>query len=251
MSICEVFKQYLEHLFHGKRCESRELIVAAADRGVPAARLLQSVIWPAMEQVERLYRQNLIPRITEHIATRINRMVANLLLSSLAREPKTGRRMVVVCGNGDVEELGAQIVSDLFEAKGWSVWLLGSGVPNDEVLQFLGRIRPDILCIYGMHPAGVPHVRHLIEMIREIGILQEMQVMVAGGVFNRATGLADEIKADLHAADAAEALQTVEEHPVRIPKPDVPEPGRRRKRKRHSPAHLRALRKMKLVEVGA
>jgi hypothetical protein len=75
--------------------------------------------------------------------------------------------------------------------------------------------------------------------------------MAAGGVFNRAQGLADEVKADLYAANAGEALQTVEEHPVRIPKPDVPEPGRRRKRKRLSHAHLHALRKMKLVEVGA
>lgn len=247
MSLGELFKQYLEHLFHGKRCESRELILAAADRGLPASKLLQCVIWPAMEQVEKLYRQNLINRITEHIATRINRMIANLLLGSLAREPKTGKRLVVICGNGDVEELGAQIVSDLFEAKGWSVWLLGSGVPNDEVLQFLGKTKPDILCVYGMHPAGVPNVRHLIEMIREIGILQEMQVMAAGGVFNRANGLADEIKADLYAANSADAIQTVEDHPVRIPKPDVPEPGRRRKRKRLLQANV--LRKMKLVAV--
>jgi MerR family transcriptional regulator, light-induced transcriptional regulator len=251
MTIGEVFKQYMEHLFHGKRCESRELIVAAADRGIAACKLLQCVIWPAMEQVEKLYRQNLISRITEHIAMRINRMIANLLLGSLAREPKTGKRMVVICGNGDVEELGAQIVSDIFEARGWSVWLLGSGVPNDEVLQFLGKTRPEILCVYGMHPSGVPNVRGLIAMIREIGILQEMQVMVAGGIFNRAEGLADEIKADLHAANAAEALKTVEEHPVRVPKPDVPEPGRRRKRKRLVQSHLHALRKMKLVGAGA
>jgi methanogenic corrinoid protein MtbC1 len=248
MTTGDLFKQYLEHLFHGKRCESRELILAAADRGIPSSKLLQNVIWPAMEQVDKLYRQNLIPRITEHIAIRINRMVANLLLGSIAREPKTGKRMVVLCGSGDIEELGAQIVSDLFEAKGWSVWFLGSGVPNDEVVQFLGRIRPDVLSVYGMHPAGVPSVRHLIEMVREIGIFQDMQVMVAGGIFNRAEGLADEIKADLYAANAGEALTVVEDHPVRIPKPDMPEPGRRRKRNRHG--HAPTLRKMKLVEVG-
>jgi methanogenic corrinoid protein MtbC1 len=248
MTTGELFKQYLEHLFHGKRCESRELILAAVDRGLPSGKLLQGVIWPAMEQVDKLYRQNLIPRITEHIATRINRMIANLLVGSLAREPKSGKRLVVVCGDGDIEELGAQIVSDLFEAKGWSVWFLGSGVPNDEVVQFLGKIRPDVLCVYGMHPAGVPGVRQLIEMIREIGIFQDMQVMVAGGIFNRAQGLAEELKADLYAANATEAMKTVEEHPFRIPRPDMPEPGRRRKRKHHDHAHI--LRRMKDVEVA-
>ena len=249
MTTSELFKQYLEHLFHGKRCEAREMMLAAVDRGLPACKLLQGVIWPAMEQVDKLYRQNLIPRITEHIAIRINRMIANLLIASLAREPKHGKRMVVICGSGEVEELGAQIVADLFEAKGWTLWVLGSGVPNDEVLQFMGKTRPDILSIYGMHPPGVPNVRRLIEMIREIGIFQGMQVMVTGGVFNRAQGLADEIKADLYAPNAGEALRIVDEHPVRVPRPDVPEPGRRRKRKRHD--HSRILRKMKLVGAGA
>ena len=70
-----------------------------------------------------------------------------------------------------------------------------------------------------------------------------MQVLVAGGVFNRAEGLCDEIRADLFARTAAEALRVVEEHPVRIPKPDVPEPGRRRKRRRNSiPSTTRRMR---------
>jgi methanogenic corrinoid protein MtbC1 len=250
MTVAELFKQYMEHLFHGKRCESREIILAAVDRGMPAGKLLQGVIWPAMEQVEKLYRENQIARIAEHIATRINRMIANLLLASIAREPKSGKRLVVLSGSGDNDELGAQILSDLFEAKGWSVWFLGSGVPNDEIVQFLGGIRPDVLCVYGMHPPGVPGVRRLIEMVREVGIFQDMQVMVAGGIFSRAQGLAEELKADLFAANAAEALRAVENHPVRIPIPDVPEPGRRRKRKRHHrPAHV--LRAMKLVGAGA
>ncbi|HUT56676.1 MAG TPA: cobalamin-dependent protein [Phycisphaerae bacterium] len=244
MTICELFKQYLEHLFHGKRCESRELIVAAQDRGISAAKLLKMVVWPAMEQIEKLYRHNHIPRITERIATRINRMIADMLQGMLAREPKSGRRMVVVCGDGDTAELGAQIVADLFEAKGWSVWFPGSGVPNDELVQFLGKIRPDVLCIHGMHPAGVPNVRKLIDLVHEIGIFQQMQVMVTGGVFNRAEGLAGEINADLCAPSICDALRTVEDHPVRVPKPDVPEPGRRRKRKPKLPAGT--LRRLKL-----
>ncbi|MFW6066232.1 MAG: cobalamin B12-binding domain-containing protein [Planctomycetota bacterium] len=232
MTIAELFKQYIEHVFAGKRCEARELIYAAQDRGVPARKLLQKVVWPAMEQVERLYREDELPRISEHMATRINRMIADQLHGMLAREPKNGRRMVVLCGDGESEELGAQIVADLFEAEGWTVWFLGSGVPNDEVLEFLGKRTPDVLCIHGTRPPEVPGVRNLISLIREVGICPDMQVMVVGGVFNRAEGLAEEIRADVYATDCCEALKSVEEHPVRIPRPDVPEPGRRRKRRR-------------------
>ena len=236
MSMPELFKQYLEHLFAGKRSEARALILAAQDRGIPASKLLKMVIWPAMEQVESLYRRNHISLIMEHMATRINRLVADQLQGMLAREPKTGRRMVVVCGDGEGEELGAQMTADLFEAMGWSVWFLGSGVPNDEILQFVGKVTPDILCTYGTKPAGVPGTRRLIELIRGVGVCSDMQVMAMGGVFNRAEGLADEVKADLQATNINEAIQTVADHPVRVPKPDIPEPGRRRKRKRAATA---------------
>jgi methanogenic corrinoid protein MtbC1 len=207
-------------------------MLAAQDRGVPASKLLKMVIWPAMEQVEKLYREDHISLITEHMATRINRMLADQLQGYLARQPKHGRRMVVTCGHGEMEELGAQIIADLFEAQGWSLWFLGSGVPNDEILQFVGKITPDVLCIYGAQPEGVPAIRRLIELIRDVGVCSEMQIVAIGGVFNRAEGLADEVKADLFAANVARAMKAVMDHPVRIPKPDVPEPGRRRKRRR-------------------
>jgi len=243
MTMAELFAQYLEHLFAGKRAEAREMMVAAQDRGVPASKLLKSVVWPAMEQAEKLYRGNEISRLTEHMATRINRMIADQMQGYLRREPKSGRRIVVACGDGQIEELGAQITADLFEAEGWSVWFLGSGVPNDEILEFVGRIHPDVLCIYGEQASGVPNARKLIDLIRGVGVCEQMQILAVGGVFNRAEGLAEEIRADLFAKNVTQAIKTVEDHPVRVPKPDMPQPGRRRKRKRKVQAPLPKMRK--------
>ena len=157
--------------------------------------------------------------------------------------------MVVTCGEGEGEELGAQIMADLFEAAGWSVWFLGSGVPNDEILEFVGKTRPDILCVYGTQPNGVPEMRRLVDLIRNVGVCEEMQVLVSGGVFNRAEGLADEIRADLFAPTVSDALKVVAEHPVRVPKPDVPEPGRRRKRKK-KPETVTATAKMRKAKAA-
>jgi methanogenic corrinoid protein MtbC1 len=231
MNIADVFAQYLEHLFAGKRCEAREFVDSTLDRGVSARKMIQCVLWPAMEQIERLYREGRIDRLSEHVATRINRTIADQVQDHLARKPKTGQRVVVTCGDGETEELGAQMTADLFEAEGWSVWFLGSGVPNDEVVQLLGKVRPDVLCIYGTQPCGVPNVRRLVDTVRATGAWEQMQILVTGGVFNRAIGLDEEVKADLFAPDAREAIKTVQDHPVRIPRPDLPQPGRRRKRK--------------------
>lgn len=244
MSIAEVFKQYLEHLFAGKRCEAREHIFNAQDRGVAAWKLLKMVVWPAMEQLDKLYRAGHINILTQQMAIRINRMVADQLHLHLARKPKTGKRMIIACGKGEIPELGAQVLGDLFEAEGWHVWLLGSEVPADEIVKFAAKISPDVLAVYGALPEEAPSLRQMVELFREVGVCDDMQILMAGGVFARAEGLHEEIKADLYAADLDEALRVVVEHPVRVPKPDVPQPGRRRKRRRrtqHSPA-VRALK---------
>ncbi len=234
MEIIEVFKQYLEHLFAGKRCEAREVMMAAEDRGVSARTLVLNVVWPAMEQIEKLYADGQIDRITEHMATRINRMIADQMQGFMARKPKNGRRIVIVCGEGESSELGAQIMADLFEVDGYHVWFLGAGVPEDEILQLVGRLDPDVLLTHGASPKGVPGIRRLVDTIRDINAVPNMQILVSGGVFNRAEGLAEEIRADLFGHSARETLRLVEEHPIRIPQPDVPQPGRRRKRKRAS-----------------
>lgn len=231
----ELFKQYLEHLFRGKRQDAHQLIVDAEDRGIPASKLLRGIVWSAMEQIDRLSREDQIPVLVEHMATRINRMVADELHGMLAREPKDGRRMIVVCGEGETSELGAQIVADLFEAEGWNVWFLGAGVPNDEILQFAAKIKCDLLCVYGTVASGVAGTRNLVDMIRSVGACDQMQILVSGGVFNRAEGLCDEIRADMFAENINDIFQAVAEHPVRVPRPDMPEPGRRRKRKAHQP----------------
>jgi len=232
MEIAEVFAQYMEHVFIGKRCESRELIQAALDRGICAQKLVKLVLWPAMEQTEKLFRAGKITRLVEHMATRIHRTMADQLQAHMARKPRHGMRLLVLCGAGEAEELGAQMTADLFEAEGWTVYFLGSGVPNDEVVHLLSKVKPDVLCVFGSGPQDVPELRRLIDMIRDIGAHDQMQVVMSGGVFNRAPGLAEEIRADLFATDAKESLKVVMEHPVRVARPDLPQPGRRRKGKR-------------------
>ena len=46
----------------------------------------------------------------------------------------------------------------------------------------------------------------LIDAIREIGSCPNLQIVVGGGIFNRAPGLAEEIGADLNAKGPAELL---------------------------------------------
>ncbi len=81
----------------------------------------------------------------------------------------------------------------------------------------------------------MPDVRKLVDMIREIGVNPTMNIMVSGGVFNRADALWKEVSADLFARTADQAIPIAESAEPRKPEPPrigVPKKRRRRRRPR-------------------
>lgn len=233
--------RYLQPLLAGRRAECFTLIENALTTGKPPEALVTDVVWPAMAQVDRLFRDDRINTAIEHMAARINRTVADQLQAHLPRKPVNGRKALLLCADEPREELGAQMVGDLFQADGWDVYFVGGGVPDDEVLSLVGQLRPDALIIFGTLPQGAPAVRGLISLIRDVNVCPSMNIIVSGGVFNRADGLWHEVGADEFADTAPEVLEIANALPPRVP--GAPHMGivkkRRRRRKGQAlPTHV-------------
>ncbi len=209
--------RYMQPLLAGRRAECFDLVTEAVQKGIPAEKLMCDVIWPAMAQIERLYDDDRINRALEHMAARINRAVADQLQVHLPQKPPAGKRVLVASADAPGEELGAQIIADLFQADGWEVYFVGGGVPDDEVLGLIGQLRPEILLIFGAHPEAVANTRAMIGRIREVGVCPTMNVLVTGGIFNRADGLWQEIGADAFCQSPRGVLATANELGPREP----------------------------------
>ncbi len=227
--------RFLEPLLAGNRIACRQFIQNELARTGSSQKVYEDIIWPAMERIDQLYRRDEINIVTEHMATRINRSLADQLQPALQKNPENGKRILIMCAPGEAEELGAQMCSDLFEADGWDVYFLGGGVPNDEVVSLIGQLRPDILLVFGTMPHGVPEVRALIDLVRDIGSNPTMNIMISGGVFNRADGLWEEINADLFAATAREAIEVANAAEPKIPEIRIPGAPKKRRRRRRTP----------------
>ncbi|MCZ6699328.1 MAG: B12-binding domain-containing protein [Planctomycetota bacterium] len=240
MATSKLLNQYMEPLIGGRRRECRALVQDAISKGSTARSLYQDLMWPAMDRVEQMYRDDRINQATEHLATRINRVVADHLQTSLRQNEVLGKRVLITCAHGEPEELGAQMCSDLFEAEGWDVYFLGGGVPDDEILMLVGQLQPELLLIFGSQPIDAPAVRKMIDQIREIGSCPTMNVMVSGGVFNRAADLWKEVKADLFAATAVEALVLASSATPRKPEIRMEGAPKKRRRRRRPPLLVQA-----------
>jgi methanogenic corrinoid protein MtbC1 len=199
--------RYLEPLLRGDRKACRIVIEEILQSGIPANSVYVHVIWPIMIEIERLLRTDKITKTQEHLATRINRTIVDQLQNKLPRRPEKNKKIVVCCAANELQELGAQMMVDLFECNGWEVRFLGGGLTNDDILAFVNDYAPDILLIYGTTPKQAPDIRQLIDTIKTVNAWPHLRTMVSGGLFNRAEGLWEEIGADLFASTLNEATQ--------------------------------------------
>jgi len=202
-----ILARYLKPLLSGDRKACRCVIEEALQSGIPANSVYINIIWPIMVEIEKLLRQDKITPVQEHLATRVNRTIVDQLQNKLPRRPWKNKKMAVCCAQDELQELGAQMMTDLFESNGWEVKFLGGGLTNDDILAFINEYSPSILLIYGTAPKQAPDVRRLIDTIKSVNAWPDMRIMVSGGLFNRAEGLWQEMEADLYAATAVDALQ--------------------------------------------
>ncbi len=225
-----ILERYLDALFQGDRKQCRAVIEETLQAGTPANSVYIDIIWPIIVEIERLLRAGYISPAQEHLAVRINRTIVDQLQNKLPRKPLKNKKIVICCAPEELQELGAQIMTDLFESDGWETKFLGGGLSNDDILAFINEYAPDRLLIYGTSPKQAPVIRRLIDTIKDVNAWPDMRIIVSGGLFNRADGLWEEIGADLFAATAREAVQAASnDTPV---KTDDRRTNNRRKKRR-------------------
>ncbi|WP_432796997.1 cobalamin B12-binding domain-containing protein [Poriferisphaera sp. WC338] len=222
-------ERFFNCLISGDRHASREIVSQAIDEEASAEIIMSHLFWPTTEMLQNLHRNDQLSSLSYHYATRLLRSLVDQMQLRLEKRNERNETILLVCGEEESEELAAQMAADLLEADGYKVFFAGGGVANDEVVEQLGELKADKLVIYGAIPATVPQTRLLIDRLHEIGVCPQVQIIVGGGVFNRADGLAEEIGADLWAKTPSELVQVMGDRPERRMTEDQRTVGRKRR----------------------
>jgi methanogenic corrinoid protein MtbC1 len=227
-------ERFFETLISGVRPAARELVSETLATGVSPATLLTDLFWPTYELIERLYRSDQLTKLSHHLSTRLLRVLVDQNAARLKAQPRRNRSVMAFCGPRDSDELGAQMAVDLLEQAGFDVSFAGGNIPNDEILQAVHETKPDVLLMFASGPSDLPQIRQLIDTLHEISACPDLQMVVGGGVFNRAEGLAEEIGADMWAASPLELAELMVAEPARRAQAEQRTVGRKRRVKREA-----------------
>jgi methanogenic corrinoid protein MtbC1 len=194
--------RYVFALVAGARREALDIVVEnALGDDVPVSSLYLEVVQPAQYELGRLWRAKRITAAQEHLGTEISRSALAHLQAHLPCGPSNGKRVVVACVEGELHDLGAQMVADFLEMAGFDVTFLGANVPADSLAEFLRDRPPHLLALSATVSTSLPALRRTIAAVRSITGTR-VPIAAGGRVLMRTPGLGRRLGLDLHARDA-------------------------------------------------
>lgn len=105
---------------------------------------------------------------------------------------------------GDLHEIGKNIVIMMLKTAGFEVVDLGIDVPAKKFIEIARELQPDIIGISALLTTTVGRQKEIIELLEEEGLRKTVKVMIGGAPINQ--NWADTIGADGYAEDATVAV---------------------------------------------
>ena len=117
-------------------------------------------------------------------------------------------RVALVTVQGDVHDIGKTIVGAMMTASGYEVYDLGTDIKNEDVIEKVREIKPDVLGLSALLTSTMEEQGKIIEMLKDEGIRDNVKVIIGGAPVNQAW--ADKITADGYSDNAIAAVKLVE-----------------------------------------
>jgi 5-methyltetrahydrofolate--homocysteine methyltransferase len=133
------------------------------------------------------------------------------VLKPLRSDPgiKTAGKALIATVEGDLHDIGKNIVGMMLEGAGFEVIDLGIDIPSEKVVKAAQDTQAQLVCLSSLLTTTMPAMKAVIQGLERAGIRKRVKVMVGGAPITQK--YADEIGADGYAPDAPAAVRKAEE----------------------------------------
>jgi 5-methyltetrahydrofolate--homocysteine methyltransferase len=201
-------KPELEALFdsilEGRKEDVPGQVQDALDTGIEPEVILNDSMIAAMTEVGRLFEGGgyFVPEML--ISARAMQTGLSILKPRLkASGVEPVGKVVIGTVEGDLHDIGKNLVSIMFEGAGFEVTDLGVDVKPEVFIESVQRIQPQIVALSALLTTTMPNMKLSIDAMRDAGILRQVKVMVGGAPIT--TEFAQQLGADGFAPDASRA----------------------------------------------
>lgn len=177
----------------------------ALESGEKPAELLNQVLLPAINQVGEFFDQgkHFLPQLIASAEAMKNSIE---VLEPLLQTGGTGEEMpvvVIATVEGDIHDIGKNLVALMLKNHGFHVIDLGKDVPQAKILESAKEHHAEFIALSALMTTTMQRMREIVAAAKEEGITAK--IIIGGAVITQE--YADEIGADGYSKDAADAVK--------------------------------------------
>ncbi len=198
-----VLGQLMEAVLSGNASNAGKLTAEALESGIEPQIIFNQALIPAMTEVGRLMEtgEYFIPQVLQSAKamSAAVELIKPLILAS-GRVERVGK-VVLGTVQGDLHDIGKNLVGMMLEGRGFEVIDLGVNVPPQKFIEAVQANQADIVALSALLTTTMLNMKAVIEALKEAGLRERVKVMVGGAPVD--ARFADEVGADGFALNAA------------------------------------------------
>jgi methanogenic corrinoid protein MtbC1 len=180
------YQQYLAALLEGNRARCSQTLADLLAAGTSLKDLYVNLFQRSLYQIGELWENQRISVAVEHLASAITERMMSLVQARAFGGPARDRTIVIACVADEYHQLGARMIADFCELRGWRGFFLGANTSVPDLLETIAQRRPTLLglslSIYLNMPALLKAIDAVSERFAQLPILVGGQALRWGGL---------------------------------------------------------------------
>ena len=190
--------------------EAIELAGRLLDGGTPPEEVLEDCR-KAMAIVGKLFEEEeyFIPELI--LAGETLRAISEIVKPRMADGGETAKNGRIVLGTvqGDIHDIGKDIVSFMLDVNGFEVFDLGVDVAPETFVAKVREVRPEIVALSGFLTLSFDAMKDTVEALEKADLRDGVKIMIGGGTVDN--NVREYSRADAYGDTAADAVNLAKE----------------------------------------
>ena len=202
----------IKAVVEGNKDESVQLAQRAITEKMDLNEVIEKGFVPGIQQVGQLWEEGeyFLPELitsAECMKAAMELMEPELKKAQI--DVRSAGKIVIGTIEGDIHDIGKNLVASILSANGFEVVDLGADVKLETFIEKAEEVNADLICLSALLTTTMTGQKRFIELLKEKGLHGRFKVMVGGAPVNQKWS--DEIGADGYSENALTAVDAAKE----------------------------------------
>lgn len=204
----DILKSIEEAVLKGQMEEVKQITQQALGQGISPGDILNKGLIRGLEKVGKLFecQEIFVPELLMAGMAIKNALAILKPLLEKSDTPPVGK-LVIGTVEGDVHDIGKNIVSMIFTGSGFQVTDLGIDVPAQKFVDTVEKEKPDVLALSCLYTPTRLAMNDVMRLLKEKNLRNQVKVIIGGAPIDQ--NYADMIGADGFAPDPPSGVRKV------------------------------------------